>query len=241
MNRHHVFAVASLALVAACEAPYKEPPISTAPLLETLPAHYRPINRQDTLESYWAPYEDLEDSLFQYTEAHRSLVLVRAQFVPASAMHQNGLDTLTFQNTFHDSHLNRTGYHWYFGYHHDTQPEVTRDTNEEPQRLALPITNRLLLTEYRRWKTNDAVYDRNSYSVDYPFHTVAIAPVSDSVVYVRAYPLRPNVPRPDTLYTYFHQGEKKKRLPCVADVVDSTYQATIRFSFRVLRHSPNLD
>ena len=73
--------------------------------------------------------------------------------------------------------------------------------------------------------------------MDYPFATVAESRVSDSAMYIRAYPLLADQPRPDTLYTYYHRGERHKRIPLVADQLDTTRQVLRRLSFRVLSHS----
>ena len=56
MPRTHWLLAAALPLLGACQpdSPPELPP-RLKPLLETLPARYRPLNRQDTLTSYWAP------------------------------------------------------------------------------------------------------------------------------------------------------------------------------------------
>lgn len=100
------------------------------------------------------------------------------------------------------------------------------------------LTDRLTLNEYRRHPENGAVYNRHSFLEDYPFYVVAEAVVSDSVVYVRAFPVRPDVPRADTLVTYFRHGPQHRRVPCVADQLDTTQQVTIRFSYRLLPPGP---
>lgn len=68
---------------------------------------------------------------------------------------------------------------------------------------------------------------------------MAEARVSDLVVYIRAFPLLAHQPRPDTLYTYYRDGEHRKRIPLVADRPDTARQTLIRLSFRVLSHSAN--
>jgi hypothetical protein len=88
-------------------------------------------------------------------------------------------------------------------------------TPEAPER-SLTYSWRLALLEQRRWLAGNS-YERNTYLKDYPFGPVATAYVSDSVVYVRAYPLLPDRPRPDILYAYFQHGERRTRIPAIAD------------------------
>ena len=233
---------AALPLLGACrpDAPAELPP-RLKPLLETLPARYRPLDRQDTLRSYWAPDSLLADSLFQYTNAHRSEVLLRVRFVPASAAAAAGLDTLTFRRpSFQPAGYDHPGYHWDFLSR--LSPVVTTHdtTHGVPLRMALAYTARLGLLEYRRWPAGNT-YERNSYLIDYPFGAVATAHVGDSVAYLRVFPMLARQPRPDTLYTYYSGGEHRQRIPLVADQPDTTRHALLRLSFRVLHHSANLD
>ncbi len=234
----------------ACQPDWQELPPRLKPLLETLPAYYRPLNRQDTLASYWVPDSLLADSLFSYTPAYRSLVLMRVRFVPASAAAAAGLDTLSFRRPyFRPEERNRPGYFWDFYSGRSTEPDLTEAAGEVPLRLALTYTWRYGLFEQRRWRHEAAddprTYERNAYTLDYPFGVAAEARVSDSVAYVRVFPMRPYVPRPDTLYPYTVYGPPvrhlTKHIPLVADQPDTTRQALLRLSFRVLHHSTHAE
>ena len=232
MPRTYWLLAAALPLVGACQpdSPSTLPP-RLKPLLETLPARYRPLNRQDTLTSYWAPNSLYADSLFQLTDAHRSQVLLRVRFVPASAVAAARLDTLTFRGPSTPlAEYNRPGYHWEFFRGRNWAPDLTETPDRVPLRLRMQYEWRLSLRESRG-------YERNSYLVDYPFETVAQARVSDSVVYIRAVPMLADQPRPDTLYPYYRGGLHHKRIPLVADAPDTTRHALLRLSFRVLHHS----
>ncbi|GAB3637361.1 hypothetical protein GCM10027422_29510 [Hymenobacter arcticus] len=229
---------AALPLLGACrpDAPPELPP-RLKPLLETLPAGYRHFDRQDTLTSYWAPDSLAADSLFNYTAAQRSQVLLRVQLVPASVAAAARLDTLTFRRPgFGPEPADRSGYYWEFFPDRNPVPTVPDTTNRVPLRMALAYSWRLALLEYRRWPAGNS-YQRNDYLVDYPFGTVAQARVSDSVAYIRVFPMRADRPRPDTLYTYYRGGAHRKRIPLVADAPDTTRHALLRLSFRVLSHS----
>lgn len=117
MSYPHRCGAAGLALLAACHPTPPETPLPTAPLLETLPASYRPINRQDTLRSAYLSYAALADTSGTYHEPERRQVLVRARFVPASAMQQAGRDTLTFRHPYNPRYPDGyTGYAWEFAY-----------------------------------------------------------------------------------------------------------------------------
>ena len=226
---------ACLALLAACQPPAKEAPLPTAPLLETLPANYRPLDRQDTLTSDYTPDSGRAAGSVRPGAAPRPRVLVRAQFVAASAMRRAGRDTLTFRHTYGPLYADDyTGYAWQFSYLCDRSYDLPEDADGLPLRLRRRLTTRLALVEYRRRPENGAVYRGDEYLLDYPFYPVAQAIVSDSVLYVRAYAVRPDAPRPDTLVTYFRHGPHQKRVSYAADQLDTTRQATIRFSFRPL-------
>lgn len=241
---------AALPLLGACQPDWQESPPRLKPLLETLPAHYRPLNRQDTLDSYWAPDSLWADSLFTLTNAYRSLVLMRVRFVPASAATAAGLDTLPFRRPyFRPEERDRPGYQWDFFSGRSTVVDLTEAAEQVPVRLALTYTWRYGLFEQRRWHHEAAddprAYERNAYTMDYPFQVAAEARVSDSVAYVRVFPMRPAQPRPDTLYPYYSYSlplrHLIKRIPFVADQPDTTRQALLRLSFRVLHHSPDLE
>ncbi|MGI4873790.1 MAG: hypothetical protein ACRYFX_21735 [Janthinobacterium lividum] len=224
-------------LLAGCRPDQSDLPPPLKPLLETLPARYRSLpDRQDTLTSYWAPDSLLLDSLFNFTSAHRSQVLLRVQRVPASVAAAARLDTLRFRRpAFRFEEYERPGYHWDF-FNSQLAPTVPETTDGVPLRMALTYSSRLALVEYQRWPGGNS-YQRNDYLMDYPFGAVAEAQVSDSVVYIRAYPLLADRPRPDTLYTYYHDGPRRKRIPLVVDQPDTTRQVLLRLSFRVLQHS----
>jgi hypothetical protein len=80
-------------------------------------------------------------------------------------------------------------------------------------------------------------YERNA--TYYNFGVEAVTRVSDSVVYVRAFPLLADQPRLDTLYTYCHGGPRRKRIPLVAGRPDTTRHSLLRLSFREFSHSAN--
>ncbi|RZK52021.1 MAG: hypothetical protein EOO59_14220 [Hymenobacter sp.] len=233
MPRTRLLLAAALPLLGACrpDASSEAPP-RLKPLLETLPTGYRPFNRQDTLASYWAPDSLVTDSLFAFTAAHRSQVLLRVRFVPASAVAAARLDTLRFRRTTSTSlaEYNRPGYCWEFFPGRYWVPDLTETPDRVPLRLRMQYEWRLSLRESRG-------YERNRYLVDYPFETVAQARVSDSVVYVRAVPMLADQPRLDTLYPYYRGGLHHRRIPMVADAPDTTRHALLRLSFRVLSHS----
>jgi hypothetical protein len=246
MRRTHLL-LAAMALLGACrpDTPPELPP-RFKPLLETLPAYYRPLNQQDTLESYWAPDSLLADSLFTFTSAYRSQVLLRVRFVPASAAAAAGLDTLRFRRpSFRLIDYKRPGYQWDFYSNCSAVADLTESPEHVPLRLALSYSWRFLLSERRRWQHEDLAdtltYERNTYMINYPFEVAAEARVSDSVAYVRVFPMRPSQPRPDTLYRYLAHSlpirHRTKRIPFVADEPDTTRQALLRLSFRMLHHS----
>lgn len=231
--------VPAILLLGACRPEAVERPPRRAPLLEALAPRYRLLDRQDTLTSYYAPDSLLADSLFQYSDAYRSQLLLRVRFVPASVARAAGLDTLRFGPADPPLDLQPPpGYNWDFFRGSGPEATVPETAAGLPLRMSLTYTWRLALTEYRHWPDGRA-YERNSYLMDYGFAAEGQARVNDSVVYVRAYPLRPDQPRPDTLYTYFHGGPHRRRIPAVTDRPDTTRQALLRLSFRVLHHSPD--
>jgi len=250
MRTTRLLLAAALPLLGACrpDAPPELPP-RLKPLLEALPTRYCPFDRQDTLTSYWAPDSLLADSLFQFTEAHRSQVLLRVQFVPASVAAAAGLDTArvrlphSLSEAYALSEENRPGYQWNFFPGRNAKPDLTETPDGVPLRLHMQYEWRLALTEYQPWPPGSSpasrAYERNSYLVDYLFQTAVVTRVSDSVAYVRAVPMLGRQPRPDTLYPYYHSGLHHQRIPLVADMPDTTRHALLRLSFRVLNHSPN--
>lgn len=83
-------------------------------------------------------------------------------------------------------------------------------------RLALTYTWRYSLFEQRRWgheaSDDPRTCGRNAYTTDYPFGVAAEGRVSDSVAYVRVFPMRPSQPRSDTLYPYYVYGPPVRHL-----------------------------
>ncbi|RTQ44910.1 hypothetical protein EJV47_27285, partial [Hymenobacter gummosus] len=71
-------------LLLACHRDPPEKPLPNAPLLEAVPAGYRPVDRQDTVESYYAPYEAFGDSTFQFGAAPASIRSGFATCTPGS-------------------------------------------------------------------------------------------------------------------------------------------------------------
>ncbi|MBO2012957.1 hypothetical protein [Hymenobacter negativus] len=236
--------LAAALLLSACRphaSQEQETPPRLKPLFDALPARNRPFDRQDTLDSYWPPDSLMADSLFHFTAPPRSRVLMRVQFVPASAVAAARLDTLTFRRpTFRLYEDGRSGYEWEFFFGRNLEPTLTETPEQLPLRMALTYSHRLALQEYRRWPAGN-YYERNAYLLDHNFGVEAVACVNDSVVYVSAFPLLANQPRPDTLYTYYHGGPHRKRPPLVADRPDTTRHALLRLSFRELSHSTNLE
>ncbi|TPG66540.1 hypothetical protein [Hymenobacter nivis] len=187
MLRTRWLLAAALPLLGSCrpDSPLEVPP-RLKPLLETLAAGYRPLNRQDTLSSFWAPDSLVADSTFQFTDAYRSRVLLRVRFVPASAATAAGLDTLRFRGTYLGlDKYTRPGYHWNFFPGRNPEPTVASTADEVPLRMALTYSWRLALLEHQAWPGTSVVHERNSYLMDYPFEAVATARVSDSVVRAR--------------------------------------------------------
>jgi hypothetical protein len=238
----------ALPLLGACHSESQELLPRLKPLLETLPAHYRPLNRQDTLASYWIPDSVATDSLF--TPSYRSQIVMRVQFVPASVAAATRLDTLRFrQPALQAEEYKRPGYHWNFSSSRSPVTDLTTAAQDVPLHLALSYLWSFTLLERRRWRYQDPddarTYERNEYTMIYPFGVAAAARVSDSVAYVRVFPMRPHQSRPDTLYSYYAHGLpiqlRAKRIPCVADQPDTTRQALLRLSFRVIQHSANLE
>jgi hypothetical protein len=169
----------------------------------------------------------------------KSYLLVR--FVPPSAVAAARLDTLTFSRPAFDfCKDDRSGYEWEFFFGSNLEPTLTETPDGVSLRMALTDSNRLALQVYRRWPAGNYC-ERNAYLLEHNFGVEAVARVSDSVVYVHAYPLLADQPRPDKLYTYYRGGPHRKRIPAVADRPDTTRHALHRLSFRELSHSANLE
>ncbi|UOQ53403.1 hypothetical protein [Hymenobacter cellulosivorans] len=219
-----------------------EKPLPTGPLLDAVPTGYRPTDRQDTLESYYAPYEAYEDSTFQLDTTYRSLALVRVRFVSASTLRRTHLDTLTFRHLHTELGFdNQTGYFWDLTPQPNRADSLAEGADGTPLKLFSTYTVRLILTEYRRRRNTGVAYDRNSYLMDYPFQPVSVAKVSDSVLYVRAFLYRARVPQPSVVYPDYPSSRPQRRIPHVADQPDTTRLATLRFSFRQLHRSADDD
>ncbi|RTQ49004.1 hypothetical protein EJV47_15555 [Hymenobacter gummosus] len=118
---------------------------------------------------------------------------------------------------------------------------MAEDAQGQPRQLFSTATARLILTEQRRRRRTGTTYERNAYLMDYPFQPVALAKVSDSVAYVRAYLLRARVPQPSVVYPDYPSSRPKRRIPRVADQPDTTRLATLRLSFYQLSRSADDD
>ncbi|MBF9221328.1 hypothetical protein [Hymenobacter ruricola] len=101
--------------LAACRPDAPTERLPTAPLLEAVPAGYRPVERTDTLSSYWAPPKAYVNNAVDFTPAHRSEVQLQVQLVPASAARVPGIDTRTFHGAKSGYGLGREGLNWVFG------------------------------------------------------------------------------------------------------------------------------
>ncbi len=224
-----------LALLAACRPDAPTERLPAAPLLEAVPAGYRPVNQTDTLPSYWAPPEAYVNNAFDFTPAHRSEVQLQVQLVPASAAHGPGLDTLAFHRLSSHYGLGWKSFYWVFDVLPRRLTSALLDGQGAPAKVFTARLYSLVIVEEAVNKAGYR-YTRNRYTVEYPFCPVAAARVNDSVAYVRAYLLRGNVPRPDTLYAA-GRTDPPQRLPHAADQPDTTRQVLLRFRLRQLRHS----
>jgi hypothetical protein len=225
----------ALALLAACHSDAPAERLPTAPLLETVPAGYRPVEQNDTLSSYWAPPEAYVNNTFDFTPAQRSEVQLQVRLVPASAAQGPGMDTLTFHGAKSGYGLGQEGLNWVFGLPPRRLTSALLDSRSEPTKVFTANLYPLVIAEESVNKAGYR-YTRNRYNAEYPFCPVAVARVNDSVAYVRAYLLRGNVPRPDTLYAA-GRTDPPQRLPYEADRPDTTRQVLLRFSLRQLQHS----
>lgn len=225
----------ALALLAACRPDAPAERLPTAPLLEAVPAGYRPVEQTDTLSSYWAPPEAYVNNTFDFTPAQRSEVQLQVRLVPASAAPDPGMDTLTFHGAKSGYGLGREGLNWVFGLPPRRLTSALLDSRGEPTKIFTANLYPLVIAEESVNKAGYR-YARNRYTAEYPFCPVAVARVNDSLAYVRAYLLRGNVPRPDTLYAAGRTAPPQ-RLPHEADRLDTTRQVLLRFSLRQLQHS----
>jgi hypothetical protein len=224
-------------LVATCQPGSRsasQPP--AVPLLEAVPVGYCPVDRQDTLSSYWAPPADLSNPSFNFTRAHRSEVVLQVHLVPASATHRPELDTLTFRALDFGHGRDRAGLNWFFDLAPRDLTSALLDVQGEPIKVFSARLYPLVVTEERPLAAGRPSV-RNRYSTEYPFCPVAVAHLGDSVTYVRAYLLRGNVPQADTLYAASSTAAPR-RLPHAVNLLDTTQLALLRFSLRQLRHSP---
>jgi hypothetical protein len=227
-----------LALVAgACQRADQELTVPDKPQLEALPAGYRALNRTDTLLSVPA---DLTP-----TDTSTRRIIVTTCFVPASTMRRGKLRTLAFRHTSHYLYpLSQASYHWYFSYQLDQGQHFDDDADHITRQVFGPITDRLILSEYEPGGTDQYRAARYTYLMDYPFVPAGVALVNDSVVYVRAYPVRQNVRQADTYAVthYERRGPDRLqivptdsiRIPRYADFVDSAWFVNIRFTLRRL-------
>ncbi len=207
-----------------------------------MPAGYRPVDRQDTLDRYSAPYEAFGDSPLQLPTTPRRRALVRVCFVPAAWLRRQRLDTLRFRHLHTESGFNeQTGFFWNFTPQRNGADSVAEDADHLPRKLFSTASARLILSEYRRRRSTGVPYERNVYLMDYPFQPVAVAKISDSVAYFRAFLYRARVPQPPVVYPSYATSRPKRRIPHVADQLDTTRLATLRFSFRQLSRSADDD
>jgi len=226
----------ALALLFACRPDVPTERLPNVPLLEAVPAGYRPVARQDTLPSYWAPPEAYIHNEFAFTPAHLSQIVLRVQLIPSAATRRAPLDTLTFHRVNSGYGLGRESLNWVFGPPRWLTSALLGE-HGEAVKVFSAYTHPLVITEEAVNKAGYR-YSRNRYITDYPFCPVAVARLGDSITYVRAYPLQANLPRPDTLYAADRNGPAQ-RLPHEADRLDTTQQVLLRFSLHQLRHSPN--
>ncbi|MGI4873885.1 MAG: hypothetical protein ACRYFX_22220 [Janthinobacterium lividum] len=224
-----------LAGLAACRPNAPAERLPTAPLLEAVPAGYRPVARQDTLPSYWAPPEASVHNAFAFTPAHLSQVVLRVQLVPASAARRVPLDTLTFHWAGRGYGLGQAGLNWVFDRPPRRLTSALLGERGEAVKVFSARTYPLVIAEEAVDKAGYR-YTRNRYTIDYPFCPVAVARLGDSVVYARAFLLQANLPQPETLYAARRNGPAQ-RLPHAADRLDTTRQVLLRLSLHQLRHS----
>lgn len=226
-----------LASLAACRPDAPTEHLPAAPLLEAVPAGYRPVAQTDTLDSYWAPPEADAHSESAFTPAHLSQAVLRVQLVPASAARRPLLDALTFHRAGSSYGLGQKGLHWELGLPPHWLTFAMLGEQGEAVKVFSACAYPLVITEEAISQVGNR-YVRNRYAADYPFCPVAVAHLGDSVAYVRAYLLQANRPQPDTLYAA-SSGATPQRLPHEADRLDTTRQVLLRLSLHQLRHSPN--
>lgn len=227
-----------VSLLTACHPATPEDQLAAKPLLEAVPAGYRPIDRQDTLRSYWTTSAVLANPSFTFTSAYLSEVVLRVRLVPASAARRAKLDTLTFRPVAADHGVDgkgREGLNWPFDLGPQSLTSALLDAQGEPTKVFSARPYPLVVTEERQPDAGRR-YARNRYSTEYPFYPLAVAHLGDSVAYVRVYLLRGNVPQADTLYAA-SSSTPPQRLPHEVDIPDTTRWTLLRFSLRQLRHS----
>lgn len=224
-----------LALLAACHPDTPAERWPTVPLLNAVPPGYRPVERTDTLLSYWAPPEAYVNHSFDFTPAQRSEVQLQVQLVPTSAAPSSGIDTLTFHRISSHYGLGWKNFSWVFGLPPRRLMSALLDNQGAPAKVFTARLHPLVIMEEAVDKAGYR-YTRNRYTAEYPFCPVAAARVSDSVAYAYAYLLRGNVPQPDTLYAA-GSTSLPQRLPHEADRPDTARQVLLRFRLRQLRHS----
>lgn len=135
----------------------------------------------DTLASYWAPPAAYTHPESAFTPAHLRQVVLRVQLVPAAAR-RPPLDTLTFHRASSGYGRGRKSLKWEF--------------NLPPRWLTSPLLGEqgeaveaFTSCDYPLVITEEAVnqagyrYSRNRYTTYYPCCPVAVAHLSDSVVY----------------------------------------------------------
>lgn len=158
------------------------------------------------------------------------------QLVPASTAHTAILDTLLSRPLCSSYGLAHEKLNGFFDWRPRRLTSALLDERGGSVKVFTARTYASVVTEEAVNKAGYR-YDRNRYNVEYPFCPVAVARLSDSVAYVRAYLLRANCSRPDTLYAASSTGPTH-RLLHEADRINTTRQV-LRLGLHRLRHSPN--
>lgn len=235
-------------LAGACQPPTKADHQLPAAQWAPLPATYRPIDRTDTLGCYWAPDSLRADTSFSFTAQNLGRVAVRVRLLAAAASKRQRCDTLSFRPrgsrlfsmlaaAYVPGYKPGYRYEWDFGRQVDEGRALVKDARGIPTRVQAPLTTQLILLEYVRPRPGGVVQGWYDYTTQYPFLVLALARASDSVVYVRAYPVRQNVRQPAAYYTYAqHPGGAQDSVfvPHYADQVDSSRVAIIQLSLHKL-------
>lgn len=214
------------------------------PPLAGLPAAYRPLDRTDTLGAYWAPDSVRAATGFAFTRQHLHRVVVQAGVLTATAQQRTQCDTLRFRPCGVAQGAEAQAgirYGWEFDYRVATGIALDTTAAGIPTRVERPLTSQLLLYEYVQRGPPEKAAGWYDYTREYPFQPVALARANDSVVYVRAYPVRRNVPQAAAYYTYAYRPNGARDsvyVPHYADRIDSTRLVTVRFRLHQLPPLP---